>query len=539
MKSLIRPAILIITIILLTIQCTFAQRCECGEEWNHDIQDCDRISPLCDDSNCANGVEWYNEYCDCIPGTPLNCDDNDCSTIDSVNNSTCSCVNTPNPNLPLNCNDGICFNGVETYNTSTCACVPGVPPTNPGCDDGICSNGLEFWDGCACVNGEHPTIPNCDDGICINGLETYNATTCSCIGGTPPIDPGCDDGDCSNGIEYWDGCECVNEPSEVSNDTDDVYPGDVNHDGIVNNRDVGLSGLHLFTAELARVTDHQNISWYPHPADDWSNIINGVNLKHFDCDGDGAITPSDHLAIEENMGLRWKPLATYPSSPEQSDYLVLTFPTEEIYDGYLIMNVALERRTGESLTLQGGHFTIDFSGIAGDFQDVLFNFEPSSWLGIPNSNLVYTNEACLSNRILEVGFSKKNGNNSIGNGVIGQLILEYNTNVNVNRLANGDNSQSIEVIRAGAHDQSGTVFPIQDKMAQMNFNNNGCPTDLLITEDSPFQNEYKSTNLVKTDGFVIIGKDQQVKYQANHIQLNSGFIVRAGADFEVNSAPCQ
>jgi len=66
-----------------------------------------------------------------------------------------------------------------------------------------------------------------------------------------------------------------------------------------------------------------------------------------------------------------------------------------------------------------------------------------------------------------------------------------------------------------------------------------CVPNWIITEDTPFQNVYISTENITTIGFVLIGVDQQVEYQANQITLNNGFEVKVGASFIADFGDCE
>ncbi|MEM7659147.1 MAG: T9SS type A sorting domain-containing protein [Bacteroidota bacterium] len=81
-----------------------------------------------------------------------------------------------------------------------------------------------------------------------------------------------------------------------------VYPGDANYDQAANVYDLLPIGLHFGTTGPVR--PNASLNWVGQDAPDWSGtLINGVNLKHVDCDGDGTIGNSDTLAIVQNYGL--------------------------------------------------------------------------------------------------------------------------------------------------------------------------------------------------------------------------------------------
>ncbi len=85
------------------------------------------------------------------------------------------------------------------------------------------------------------------------------------------------------------------------NNTDCVWPGDTNNDGLVNSEDV----VALAAAYGAQGPERPEASlqWIEQLCQDWSGeSVEGVNRKHADCDGNGAIAQNDVIAIELNYG---------------------------------------------------------------------------------------------------------------------------------------------------------------------------------------------------------------------------------------------
>lgn len=372
------------------------------------------------------------------------------------------------------------------------------------------------------------------EGICCGCTDP---TSCNF---SPLVD--CDFGTCQNceplcgctdpnACNYNNTTEC-DDGSCFYNCGNGVYPGDLNNDGIVNNQDVSLSGLFQYNTGQSRAAEHQNSDWYPHPSQNW-DIQNNQNkdIKHHDCNGDGVIDENDQQVVNNNMGLTWNTPSTQ-NPPAESDYQVMLHPIDQIYDGNLVMNVALERRAGGDLTLQGGHFTIDYSDVDGNFNKVALNFEPISWLGTPNIDLWYESTHFSTQKKIEVGFTKTDNVNSEGSGIIGQLILRYNSSAKRSNV-----SYNFEVNTIGVHQNNGNYIPIEDQQLQVNLNS-ACQANLTINENAPFQNLYKSSNNITTNGFVLIGADQEVEYNANRVRINSGFSVKAGAEFKVRNSGC-
>ncbi len=84
-------------------------------------------------------------------------------------------------------------------------------------------------------------------------------------------------------------------------DEDCVWPGDTNNDGVVDVGDLLPIGLAMGQTGVPRVGGSQG--WSPQYAEDWSQEVNGVNLKHVDADGDQVISAADTAVVMANLGL--------------------------------------------------------------------------------------------------------------------------------------------------------------------------------------------------------------------------------------------
>ncbi|MBK8445010.1 MAG: DUF11 domain-containing protein [Sphingobacteriales bacterium] len=165
--------------------------------------------PSCDDSNCTTTDSYDTATCTCVntPIPPPSCDDSNCTTTDSYDTATCTCVNTPIP--PPSCDDSNCTT-TDSYDTATCTCVnTPIPP--PSCDDSNCTT-TDSYDTatCTCVNTPIPP-PSCDDSNCMT-TDSYDTATCTCVN-TPIPPPSCDDSTCTTTDSYDTAtCTCVNTP---------------------------------------------------------------------------------------------------------------------------------------------------------------------------------------------------------------------------------------------------------------------------------------------------------------------------------------
>jgi hypothetical protein len=150
------------------------------------------VNADCNDGLFCNGTETCNAG-SCQAGTAPNCNDGVSCTVDSCNESTDSCNNTPNNGL---CDNGLFCDGTETCN-ATLGCQAG---TAPNCNDGVgctvdsCNEGTD-----SCNNTPNDGL--CDNGLFCDGDEVCNATL-GCQDGADP----CTGGEtCNEGADICEG----------------------------------------------------------------------------------------------------------------------------------------------------------------------------------------------------------------------------------------------------------------------------------------------------------------------------------------------
>jgi hypothetical protein len=169
---------------------------------NEDTDSCANTpqNSVCSDGQFCNGVEICDVVHGCTAGSPPNCNDLVGCTVDTCNESTDSCVNTPQNSQ---CDDGAFCNGAES-------CKPGV-----GCVSGLAVS---------CADGSDCTIDSCDElnnkcrhvtdaAACNDGLAcTEDACTPSGCTHTDECGACClMTGNCMNGVNF---AECMALPGE-------------------------------------------------------------------------------------------------------------------------------------------------------------------------------------------------------------------------------------------------------------------------------------------------------------------------------------
>ncbi len=114
---------------------------------------------------------------------------------------------------------------------------------------------------------------------------------------------------------------------------DCVWAGDANRDSIVTGVDVLQVGLAYRQTGPQR---NSPVIWFPFNGDDWNNVVDGVDLKHTDCNANGEIDHSDFTIIDGTFGSSYKtiePIDTYPFGLELSFEQNMIAPIEQIDAG--------------------------------------------------------------------------------------------------------------------------------------------------------------------------------------------------------------
>jgi len=115
--------------------------------------------------------------------------------------------------------------------------------------------------------------------------------------------------------------------------TDCVWAGDADNDSLVTGLDILQVGLAYAEAGPLR---NSTIIWFPKNGDTWNNSVNGVDLKHTDCDGNGIISSSDFATVDGFFGNSYKtvePLDTFPFGFELSFEQNINHPMQDMEAG--------------------------------------------------------------------------------------------------------------------------------------------------------------------------------------------------------------
>lgn len=249
------------------------------------------------------------------------------------------------------------------------------------------------------------------------------------------------------GINY-----CVNTQSTniiVDNTCADVWPGDANSDGRVDNIDVLELGLHYTQTGTPRTSTSN--SWQSFHADNWTGTIsNGKNLNHSDCNGDGTIDASDTLAIYNNYGLThaFKAAQTNTVSPQlsivpdQTSVVKGTWGTASIYLGNATTNIN---------NINGVAFTVDFDNALIEPSNIWIEYLPSF---IDASQNLHFRKLDFANSKLFTASTHTVSNNVSGFGKIATLHYQIKSTLTTDQVLN------IGLSQANQSNVAGTIVPL-------------------------------------------------------------------------------
>ncbi|MCB0574956.1 MAG: T9SS type A sorting domain-containing protein [Saprospiraceae bacterium] len=199
---------------------------------------------------------------------------------------------------------------------------------------------------------------------------------------------------------------------------DCVWAGDVNSDGIVNNKDILPLGYYLGFDGFVR--PDASLEWYGQYAENWDNPYTGspVDAKHADTDGDGTIRTDDTLAISLFYGQTHNFVPLIPPTAKNLPfyYNVLT-PDPQVGD-LVEVEVSLGSAVHPVIDVYG--FTFDLT-LSPTIKDSALNmtYYNNSWLNLNSPSLWF--EKNPQQGRLETAFTRTGGLSASGYGIIGKF----------------------------------------------------------------------------------------------------------------------
>ncbi len=168
-----------------------------------------------------------------------------------------------------------------------------------------CTSSFSFVISCSTLN-PIPLTVNGSNTVCAGSSVTYTANGSNQIWSNAATGPTMNVIPAANTVYTVSGTDANGCPStgttaiSVSNTCSDVWPGDANSDGVVDNLDVFELGLaNGNTGPSRNPGGNTFVSQF---ASNWSGSVStGKNQCHADCNGDGVVNASDNTAITANF----------------------------------------------------------------------------------------------------------------------------------------------------------------------------------------------------------------------------------------------
>ena len=204
--------------------------------------------------------------------------------------------------------------------------------------------------------------------------------------------------------------ECTN------NLCNSVWPGDANSDLVANNKDLLYVGLAYNESGVAR--DSISNSWKAQKATSWGKLqINGLDMKHADCNGDGTVNNNDTLAINLNYGLKHTPGAPNESNMVDPDLYFIPSKTSATPGDWIDVVIAAGTSVKPVADLYGLAFTVGFDVSLIEPGSISINYA-GSWLGTPLTDAIriskiFENDAIADGALSRIDHINKNGNGKI------------------------------------------------------------------------------------------------------------------------------
>ncbi|MDQ3049618.1 MAG: T9SS type A sorting domain-containing protein [Bacteroidota bacterium] len=206
--------------------------------------------------------------------------------------------------------------------------------------------------------------------------------------------------------------------------TNDVWPGDANSDGVANLYD--LLPIGIAYNENGPIRPSANLSWTAQPSADWpNNFLSGINHKHADTDGDGTINFADTTAIFLNYGLN-HPLRI--QEPALSSIVDLTVTASADTVGLItIVNFDLSFTTPID-SIYGLAFRLYFDPAMIDLNSISVT-TPGSLFGTNGVDMIKIDRSTGMNGFVDVAITRINHTNITGTGPVARVTIVTTDNV--------------------------------------------------------------------------------------------------------------
>ncbi|MBK7388675.1 MAG: T9SS type A sorting domain-containing protein [Bacteroidetes bacterium] len=309
--------------------------------------------------------------------------------------------------------------------------------------------------------------------------------------------------------------------------TNDVWPGDANSDGVANLYDLLSVGIGFNTSGTSRVG--ASTGWVAQPSVNWPNsFLSGINYKHADTDGNGIIDWSDTTAIFLNYGLN-HPLRTAPPAVAGLADLTITASADTIGTSMLLdFNIDI---TSYVDSIYGLAFRMYLDPALVDITTLQTNYT-GSFLGTSGTDMVKL-DYNTGNGLLDIAISRIDHTNISGGGPVGKVTIVTTDNVSGKMILNVSPFDIVGVTASGDEinfNSFGDAVVIDQNFTGINEHNLSpefsvypIPASELIFVEYFGQNKLLSVEIEDVNGRnVMIINNPVSKQQINVHTLNKG-----------------
>ncbi len=203
-------------------------------------------------------------------------------------------------------------------------------------------------------------------------------------------------------------------------DSNCVWPGDLNANGIANNLDALAFGFALGATGPARTAP--TTDWEAQNAEDWTGVLPflGANFKHADADGNGVVDDQDQFPISINYNRTNDSFTGLLGNEiEGNDLFVVPQNTVTEPGGTLVLDIHLGSESAPIEDIYGIGFQLQMD--TQYVESVNFDFT-ESWLGLDEEIFAYNK---FSDDIdhAAVAITRLDGMTTSGFGKIGRLSI--------------------------------------------------------------------------------------------------------------------
>ncbi|MEM6265489.1 MAG: T9SS type A sorting domain-containing protein, partial [Bacteroidota bacterium] len=263
------------------------------------------------------------------------------------------------------------------------------------------------------------------------------------------------------GYEVEDNAGCIYRGTAALPYATAVYPGDCNHDQLVDMNDLLEIGLHFNKTGPAR--PNASLTWTPQVAPLWNDtLLNGKDIRHVDTDGNGTISQPDTLAIIQNFG---NTHVNQKNGDGPGPKVFLTIPASTYNPGdTMIATINMGTMDTTAVDVYGLTFDLTYDTSLVEQNSVSQSFN-TSWLGTKNVDMLTLSQNDAPNGIIYTGIVRNDMATRTGHGKIGELIVVID-----DHLAKRTWPLVLDIINVNAIDENGNPLPIS-----------GLPTEVTVS----------------------------------------------------------